>query len=58
MSKKIDFLRSIKENENLMKRYGFDKNNFIHYKNQTDTFDKIEKMKILIDEIFIFIINI
>jgi hypothetical protein len=37
------FFKSIKENENLMKHYGFDKNNFIHYKNQTDTFDKIEK---------------
>jgi hypothetical protein len=45
------FLRSIKENENLMKRYGFDKNNFIHYKNQTDTFDKIEKIADITDQI-------
>jgi translation initiation factor 2B subunit (eIF-2B alpha/beta/delta family) len=34
-----------------MKHYGFDKNNLIHYKNQTDTFDKIEKTADITDQI-------
>jgi hypothetical protein len=45
------FIKSIKENESLMKHYGFDKNNLIHYKNQTDTFDKIEKTADITDQI-------
>jgi hypothetical protein len=34
-----------------MKYYGFDKNNLIHYKNQTDAFDKIEKTADIINQI-------